>query len=70
MPASIWCRPLGKWIGWGTADMINRYFNKAPNVPEGIGVRLVDRDHDLPDSGDYVTPIDYEGAYKKVWQAP
>lgn len=57
----------GTWIGWGTADMVNRYFNRAPNVPEGIGVRLVDREHNLPASGEYTTPIDFKADYKKVW---
>lgn len=56
----------GRWIGWGAADMINRYFNHAPNVPQGIGVRLIDRSN-VPASGGYVSPIDFEAAYKQAW---
>ena len=58
----------GKWMAWGATDMLNRYFNGKPMIPEGIGARLVDRTHNLVAQGqDYKPPIDYESGYKKLW---
>jgi len=60
----------GKWMAWGMADELNRYFNGKPFVPEGIGLRLVDRTHDdTPAGQDYTPPIDYVAAYKHLWGA-
>jgi hypothetical protein len=28
---------------------------------------MVDKDHNLPASGDYTPPIDYQAAYQKAW---
>lgn len=57
-----------RWIGWSGVDEVNRYFHKMPAVPEGVGFRMVDRQHNLNPSGGYQTSIDFEGAYTKVWQ--
>jgi ribose transport system substrate-binding protein len=56
------------WIGWGLVDTMNRYFNKSPLVPEGIGFRLVDKSHNMPPAGtNYAPPIDFESTYLKSW---
>jgi len=54
---------------WATADELNRLFNHKPLVPEGSGVRVVDATHNLPPSGsDYISPVNYQSAYKKIWR--
>jgi ribose transport system substrate-binding protein len=57
------------WHGWAAVDELNRYFNHQPLVPEGIGFRLVDAEHNLPAASGqpYDSPYDYKSAYKKIW---
>jgi len=56
------------WIGWATMDALNRYFAHKPQVPEGFGTQIVDRQHNLNASGPYATSVDYKAAYLKVWK--
>lgn len=56
------------WIGWGSIDTALRLFAGEPPVAQGIGLQLVDNEHNLPPSGQaYTAPIDYRSAYKKAW---
>jgi ribose transport system substrate-binding protein len=55
------------WSGWAVMDTINRALQGQPSVPEGIGFQVVDKDNNLPESGPYVPPIDYQAAYLKAW---
>jgi ribose transport system substrate-binding protein len=58
-----------EWVGWMGIDILNRHFANQPQVPEGWGVRLIDKS-DLasqPKSGAYVPTDNYQAAYTKVW---
>ncbi len=55
------------WVGYAAMDSLNRFFAKAPAVPEGLGTRIVDREHNLTTNGEYASPIDFKSAYRKVW---
>ena len=58
-------------MAWGAVDAINRHFNQSPQVPQGIGYRLIDASHNLgPEGKDYAPPnppIDLSGTYLKSW---
>jgi len=56
-----------QWIGWGSADAMNRVFAGGEPAPAGIGFKLIDADHSLPPSGDYHSAVDFKSAYKAVW---
>ena len=66
--------PFG-WLAWAAMDEANRLFAGKPLVDEGIGVQIVDKDHNVPASGAYVGNADANGnpkqdyisAYKKIW---
>jgi ribose transport system substrate-binding protein len=58
------------WMGWAAMDTLNRYFDKQPAVPEGVGFVVVDKSHNLPakPGTSYATQqYDYVAAYKKAW---
>jgi ribose transport system substrate-binding protein len=56
-----------QWIGWGSADAMNRVFAGGEPAPAGIGFKLVDADYNLPPSGDYHSAVDFKSAYKAIW---
>ena len=60
-----------EWLGWGAIDNINRALNGQQTVPQGVGFRTVDAEHNLPDQegSDYKTPIDFKAAYKTTWSS-
>jgi ribose transport system substrate-binding protein len=55
------------WVGWAAVDTMNSVFLKQDPVDSGIGWTMVDKDHNLPASGEFVPPIDYQTEYKKAW---
>ena len=55
------------WEGWAVVDAFARIFNDQEPVPTGIGVQTVTPDQHLPESGRYVSPIDYQSMYRKLW---
>jgi ribose transport system substrate-binding protein len=58
----------GHWMAWAAVDNLNRFFNGQPLVPQGVGFRIIDKDHNMmPQGKDYATPVDYRSAYKKLW---
>lgn len=57
-----------EWMGYAAMDNINRQLQGEDAVPQGLGFRAVDAEHNLPDEGmTYQTPIDFVSAYKKLW---
>lgn len=59
------------WMGYAAVDQINRALNGQPAVPQGVGMRIVDAQHNLPRDPNtyYQTPIDFRAAYAKAWSA-
>lgn len=55
------------WSAWAAMDTINRALQDEAQAPQGIGFQLVDAENNLPESGDYVPPIDYKAAYRAAW---
>ncbi len=55
------------WHAWAVVDTINSTLNgEAPRFP-GVGVMLIDREHNLPPSGPVQHNIDYRDVYRKAW---
>jgi len=52
---------------WSAIDALNRLFQGATPVSSGIGVQIYDAEHNLPASGPYVSPIDYQSVYRAAW---
>jgi ribose transport system substrate-binding protein len=63
--------PVEMW-GWGVADLMNRVLagEDPKDIPGEANVSLyIDPDHNLPPEGQPVqVPIDYESAYKQLWE--
>lgn len=60
------------WSGWAGVDTLIRVLNHEDTVPAGIGLQVVDADHNMPAKGKpftYNPPIDYAAAYSKLWSA-
>jgi ribose transport system substrate-binding protein len=55
------------WVGWAAIDTMNSVFLKQAPVDSGIGWTMVDKDHNLPASGNFVPPINYMAEYEKAW---
>jgi ribose transport system substrate-binding protein len=55
------------WEGWASVDALNRVFAGEKSVSSGIGLVAFDSDHNLPESGPFEFPVDYEAAYRKIW---
>lgn len=57
-----------EWSGWAAIDTMNRIFagEKDP-VDTGMGWTLVDKDHNLPPSGNFVPKEDFKAQLKKIW---
>jgi ribose transport system substrate-binding protein len=58
-----------EWLAYGAMDELNRIFAGQPTVPEGVGLRVVDKAHNLPAAagGAYESPINWLAAYDKLW---
>jgi len=55
------------WFGWAIVDAVNSAFNGEAPRPAGMGVMLVDKDHNLPPSGPVQHNINFKGIYRKAW---
>ena len=56
------------WGAWGSVDEAARVLTGQDPVAEGDGVKVLDKDHDLPASGQsYQGDVDYQAAYRKAW---
>jgi ribose transport system substrate-binding protein len=59
-----------EWVAYGAMDELNRAFNRQKPVPQGVGVRAVTMQRNLPPSGSgYVSPIPWQSDYKKLWSS-
>jgi len=57
-----------EWEGYAAIDTLNRFFNGKPSVPEGVGMALIAKGHNLPASGDqYKATIDFKAVYLNAW---
>lgn len=55
------------WHAWAVIDTVNSRLNgEEPRYP-GVGVMLIDREHNLPPSGPVQHNINYRDVYKKAW---
>jgi ribose transport system substrate-binding protein len=56
-----------EWEGWAAVDTLNRLFAGQPPAPSGIGIGLIDREHNLGSSGPAKAPLDFAAAYRRAW---
>ena len=60
------------WSGWAGVDALIRVLNGDKVVPAGIGLQVVDADHNMPAEGQpfaYNPVVDFASAYQKLWNA-
>jgi ribose transport system substrate-binding protein len=55
------------WTGWSAIDTLNSLFRGEKPAYSGLGWQLVDGSHNLPASGEWVSPVDFKAIYKKAW---
>ena len=46
---------------------MNSVFLGQKPVDSGIGWTMVDAEHGLPASGEFVPPVDFKAEYQKAW---
>ncbi len=51
-----------EWVGWASIDTMNSFFLGQQPADSGIGWTMVDKDHNLPPSGEFVPPVDFQAA--------
>ena len=56
-----------EWEGWSGIDNLNRLFQDAPTANSGIGIEIYDAENNAPESGPFVSQIDYKSAYLEGW---
>jgi ribose transport system substrate-binding protein len=56
-----------EWVGWASIDTMNSFFLGQEPADSGIGWVMVDKDHNLPPSGEFVPPVDFQAQYKAAW---
>lgn len=62
-----------EWEGWAAIDNLNRIMNGQPIADSGIGLQIVDREHNMTPSGPFVPqhdskPIPFAQLYTKAFQ--
>lgn len=58
------------WVGWAGVDALARVLAGQPVQPAGIGLQVIDADHNLPAPGTsfvYSPAVDFRAAYTKDW---
>jgi len=55
------------WGGYGSVDTAIRLLAGQEPIAEGDGFQMVDKTHNLPDSGDYDPGFDFKAEYNKLW---
>jgi ribose transport system substrate-binding protein len=68
--AASWAQGLN-WVGWSSADELNRIFNNEPPASyQGsnyvVQSMMLDKEHINP-SGPWTPPYDYRSAFKSLW---
>jgi ribose transport system substrate-binding protein len=56
-----------RWDGFAAVDALVRLFAGQKPVSSGEGIQVYDADHNIPASGPWQPPFDYEAAYAKAW---
>ena len=57
-----------QWTGWAAIDTMNSVFHGQKPRDGGMGMKLIDREHNLPPAGQgYQPETDFRSAYKKSW---
>jgi len=56
-----------EWTGWAASDTMNSVFLGQKPADSGIGWTMVDAEHGLPASGEYIPPVNFQAEYKKAW---
>jgi len=59
-----------RWSGWAAVDAMIRLLAGQPLVDEGLGLQVVDTEHQLPAKYTFYdgnARTDYEPAYRKIW---
>jgi ribose transport system substrate-binding protein len=56
-----------RYEGFAGIDVMLRLFAGEKPVSSGMGLQLFDKDNNLPASGTYQAPMDFETEYKKAW---
>jgi ribose transport system substrate-binding protein len=56
-----------QWMGYAAMDAVNRLLQGKPQVPEGVGVRAVDKSTVQAAPGPYKSPINWLSAYDLLW---
>ena len=55
------------WHAWAVVDTVNSRLNgEEPKYP-GVGVMLIDREHNLPPSGPVQHNINFRDVYRRAW---
>jgi ribose transport system substrate-binding protein len=56
------------WLGYAAVDTLNSVFAGQKVQDSGVGIRLIDHDHNMPAPGKgYETEVDFRSAYFKAW---
>lgn len=56
------------WFSWAAMDNVNRVLAGEETVPQGLGIRAITLEANLPADGDqYHSPVDWRSAYESVW---
>ena len=56
------------WNGWAAIDRLRRIFGGETKEPEsGLGIEIIDKEHNLPPDNNWVPKIDFKSAYEKAW---
>jgi ribose transport system substrate-binding protein len=56
-----------QWGGYGSVDTAIRVLNGEQPQVQGDGFQMVDKNENLPASGDYEGSVDYKAEYRKLW---
>lgn len=56
-----------EWEGYAMIDAFARIFAGQEPEATGIGVQLIDEEHNLSPKGPYAPPVDYKKMYRKLW---
>ncbi|MBL8778635.1 MAG: substrate-binding domain-containing protein [Acidimicrobiales bacterium] len=55
------------WTGWAAIDTLNRIFQGAETVDEGVGYQLLTADTLVDGNEPPAPPYDFEATYREVW---
>jgi ribose transport system substrate-binding protein len=56
------------WEGWAGADAINRLLAGDEPQPSGIGIQVVDLEHNMPEGDRFTSSVDFQGIYTEAFQ--